>query len=86
MAELKIMMDKEKPDYIAMSETWLTSEVLDNDTQLTGISSSRADRLNGIGGRVILYTKRTPTITAVETVVRVSGTCELVRCKLKCRR
>ncbi|CAH8529110.1 unnamed protein product [Schistosoma bovis] len=86
MAELKSVVDKEKPDVIAVSETWLTSEVLDSEIQLTGFITSRADRLNRRGGGVIVYTKSTLTIRLAETVAHVSGTCELVRCKLKCRR
>ncbi|VDP66170.1 unnamed protein product [Schistosoma mattheei] len=86
MDELKSVVDKEKPDVIAVSEIWLTSEVLNGEIQLTGFITSRADRLNRRAGGVILYTKSTLTIRLAETVAHVSGTCELVRCKLKCRR
>lgn len=80
------MVDMGKPDVIAASETWITSEVFDNETQLTGSLSSRVDILYRRWGGVILYTKSTSTILAVETPVHDSGTCKLVRWKLKCRR
>ncbi|VDP66836.1 unnamed protein product [Schistosoma mattheei] len=78
-------MDKGKPDVIPASETWLTSKVLDNEIQLTGFLSSRADRLNRKGGGVILCMQGILTIRTVATVAHDSGTCELVQCKLKFR-
>ncbi|VDP62052.1 unnamed protein product [Schistosoma mattheei] len=86
MAELESMMDEEKLNVIPVPESRLTSEVLDNEIQLTVFLTSRADRLNRKGGGVIMYTKITLTIKIAETVAHVSETCELVRCKLKCRR
>ncbi|CAH8464776.1 unnamed protein product [Schistosoma guineensis] len=55
MAKFRSAVDKEKPGVIAVSETWLTSEVLDNEIQLTGFLPTRADRLNPREGGLILY-------------------------------
>lgn len=36
------MVDEENPDIIVTPETWLTSEVFDNETHSIGFLSSRA--------------------------------------------
>ena len=71
---------------IAVSETRFTSEVFDNEIQLIGFLSRRVDIMNCRRVVVIMYTKSTLTIRAVETVVHNSGVCGLLRCRLKCKR
>ncbi|CAH8606405.1 unnamed protein product [Heterobilharzia americana] len=45
----------------------------------------RSDRLARKGGGIILYVKNTLTVKAVETVAHESETCEMLRCRLKCK-
>lgn len=57
MDELSIVVGNNRPDIIAITETWLSSDILDSVCGLSSYSVIRKDRKNGLGGGVLFYIK-----------------------------
>ena len=82
--ELGNMIDSGNPDVIIITETWLTSDVTDNEVDLPNFVVHRTDRQTRKGGGVVIYLKKCLTVRSIEALAHESGTCELLRCRLKC--
>ena len=57
--ELRMLAYQSEPHIIALTETWLTEEILDNEVNLPGYSIFRADSLRGKTGGVCFYIQST---------------------------
>ena len=53
--ELTIIVNNNKPDIVAITETWLSDDISDSVCGLPGYSVIRRDRQSGIGGGVMFY-------------------------------
>lgn len=83
--ELGHMKDSENPEVIIITETWLTSDVTDNEVNLPNFTMHRTDRLGRKGGGVAIYLHKRLALRNTEALAHESGTCELLRCRLKCQ-
>ena len=82
--ELGHRIDAENPEVIIITETWLTPDVTDNEVNFPSYTVHRADRLGRKGGGVAIYLKKCLALRNTEALAHESGTCELLRCRLKC--
>ena len=57
--EFKLTVDKLKPDFILLTETWIRPDTSDSLYALTGYEMFRNDRENQRGGGVCIYAKNT---------------------------
>ena len=53
--ELTIIVHNLKPDIIAITETWLSDDILDSVCSLPHYTIIRKDRQTGLGGGVMFY-------------------------------
>lgn len=70
--ELKLFLIEENVDIVGISETWLTSNILDSELQVSGFTLFRRDRQNETkrkGGGVALYVKcdLNPTVLEIDS-------------------
>lgn len=80
--ELMLYISDLAPDLIAVTETWLSSEIPDSELCLPGYSIFRADRC-GRGGGVLLLCKTVLGPMLAESFVSPCGTEEGLSCSLK---
>ena len=60
MCDLEVLASEQSPDIIAVTESWINSDIPDASISLNGYTLFRKDRLdtkNGRGGGILLYTK-----------------------------
>ena len=60
MCDLEVLASEQSPDIIAITESWMNSDIPDASVSLNGYTLFRKDRLdtkNGRGGGILLYTK-----------------------------
>lgn len=65
--EFLVMVESTKPGIVAVTETWLHSDIADAEVTIPGYSAFRADRVRRRGGGCILYVHN--TINARETKI-----------------
>ena len=53
--EISILLAREKADIFAVTETWLTGDILDSVLRMNGYFLFRRDRTAGIGGGAMAY-------------------------------
>ena len=69
LEDVHLIVETCSPEIIALSETWLTPEVLDSEIQLTGYLVTRVDRLGNRAGKgVLLYSKESMELQILEAV------------------
>ena len=72
------LVSQENPDVFAISETWLTPNVLDNEMCLYGYNLLRQDRISTrIGGGVLLYVRHYISAQIVLTEASSNGMFEM---------
>ena len=63
--ELQLLLEAEHPDVIGISETWLKETILDNELNVNDYNIYRHDRVNKIGGGVLLLVQK-----SIKTIIR----------------
>lgn len=65
--ELKCLLNEsESVDIIGLNETFLSSNVSDNQLSIDGFDFERRDRIGKLGGGILVYIKKTQYNTNVE--------------------
>jgi hypothetical protein len=82
--ELLLLVERVHPDIIALTETWLSPDILDSEFHLAGYYMYRADRSpQRIGGGVALYCKEHLHPSLLEEYKDPEGTEESLWCRLR---
>ena len=55
--EIKLYVDSLRPDFLCISETWLSELIEDNEIKIFGYNHVRKDRIGMRGGGVLIYFK-----------------------------
>ena len=63
--ELQLLTEAEHPDAISISEKWLEDNILDNELIVNDYNIYRRDRVNKIGGGVLLLVQK-----GIKTIIR----------------
>ena len=81
--ELQAYVSNHMIDIIALTETWLTSEITDDEIALSGYNSFRCDRIEcRHGGGVILYCKSDLRPMLVNSLKDAGGMEEFLSCRI----
>ena len=81
--ELESFVSSLKPAMVALTETWLTSDVLDAEVNFTGYNLYRCDRLGRGGGGVILHVRADLSARLIQKTSDVEGHYEGLWCNVK---
>lgn len=76
--ELSIVASSINPDIIAVTETWLNIEIADSVCSLPSYSIIRRDRINGLGGGVMLYVRNGLYYHCLDNLLDNRGNFEVV--------
>ena len=83
--ELKLLIEKSRPDVILLTETWLSSDIDDREIGLPDYAIYRQDRSNSIGGGVaILVQNRLRAFLRLD-IKEATGFSEMVWCQVTTR-
>ena len=78
LEDLHLLLEMHSPDIIALSETWLNSDIRDSEIQLPGYLLTRADRPGArAGGGVLLYWKECLKVHILEVTHDEGGSTAL---------
>ena len=82
MDEIIQISISKKPDIIAFTETWLSSDISNAEIAIPGYDAWRTDRLaDRTGGGVVLYCKALFRVTQIDASASEDG-CETIWCKV----
>ena len=81
--EIAMCIAENKPDVVALTETWLTEEVADSDIAIDGYNMCRLDRSESRYGGVLLYARKDIQLTEMSIQHTVGIKCETLVCLAK---
>ena len=84
MDEIRLLVNERKPDILCVTETWLTSEVLDQHIALPDFSVYRRDK--GRGGGVCIYVSDSLSVTPVDVNMEPVEGVEDLWLTIQCRK
>ena len=87
LGELELCIMSEKPDILAITETWLTQNILDSELTFEGYSLIRRDRNDAVkqrGGGILLYIKNSLNAVEVTDYSRALFP-EIIFCNITCK-
>jgi hypothetical protein len=82
--ELEELVNTRNPVLLAVTETWLTSDVMDGEVAIQGYTLLRSDRVSSRnGGGVALFVRHDVPVSLLTTTASTEGTYEGIWCRAK---
>ena len=81
--EIQLLIADNQPQFVALTETWLTEDIQDTEVTIDGYNMRRADRIGSGYGGVLLYVKEEIQLAVMETHQSLDNKCEMLICTAK---
>ena len=82
--ELENLIRDRRPHLVALTETWLSNDVLNAEVLFPGYECLRSDRCSRTGGGVLIYYLSDLCVTLLDSHQNASGTEEFLCCRVRC--